>query len=89
MARRIARWRTASLIKSAATQQPTNQDFNLTNRELDVMHLLCNERTNAEIAVDLSISLSTVKTHISNIMSKLSVRTRTEAVRVAKQQRLC
>ncbi|MBX3082768.1 MAG: response regulator transcription factor [Anaerolineae bacterium] len=76
------------LVKSVTAQPPTNQDFTLTNRELDVLRLLVKERTNAEIAVDLSISLSTVKTHISNIMSKLGVRTRSEAVRVATQNRL-
>jgi two-component system, NarL family, response regulator LiaR len=77
------------LVKSAASQPTTtNQDFGLTHRELDVLRLLVKERTNAEIGIDLSISLSTVKTHISNIMSKLGVRTRAEAVRMAIQHRL-
>ena len=78
----------STLIKSAAVQPAEAPAFSLTNRELDVLRLLVKERTNAEIGVDLSISLSTVKTHISNIMSKLGVRTRTEAVRMATQHRL-
>lgn len=39
---------------------------------------LARGRTNAEIATDLHISLSTVKTHIANLMTKLNVRNRVE-----------
>jgi NarL family two-component system response regulator LiaR len=76
------------LVKSAGAQLTGNQTFNLTSRELDVLLLLAKERSNAEIAVDLSISLSTVKTHISNIMSKLGARSRADAVRIAGQNGL-
>ncbi len=51
----------------------------LTRRELEVVDLLDRGLTNKEIASDLSISLSTVKNHVHNILEKLHVHTRGEA----------
>jgi NarL family two-component system response regulator LiaR len=51
----------------------------LTARENDVLKLLARHRTNREIAQELSISIKTVKTHVSNILSKLHMMDRTEA----------
>jgi NarL family two-component system response regulator LiaR len=76
------------LVQAASTQRPAMQQFDLTVRELEVLDLLVKGNSNAQIARTLSISLSTVKTHNSNIMSKLGVHTRTEAIRVATQHRL-
>jgi two-component system, NarL family, response regulator LiaR len=78
----------ALLVKTTAAQHSPGKTFDLSVRELDVLRLLVRGRSNAEIAVELSISLSTVKTHNSNIMSKLGVRSRTEVVRLATQHRL-
>jgi len=50
----------------------------LTEREEDVLRALARGRTNAEIADDLFISLSTVKTHIAALMGKLGARNRVE-----------
>ncbi len=50
----------------------------LTDREEEVLVTLARGRTNAEIATDLHISLSTVKTHIASLMSKLGARNRVE-----------
>jgi len=50
----------------------------LTEREEDVLRAVATGRTNAEIGVDLFISLSTVKTHIASIQSKLGARNRVE-----------
>ena len=60
----------------------------LTSREGDVLDLMLERFSNAEIAFRLSISKNTVKNHVSNILSKLNVRSRTEAVRLALQHRL-
>lgn len=60
-------------------------DMNLTAREWDVLNLMIEGFSNAEIAYRLSISKFTVKNHVSNILSKLNVSSRTEAVRVALQ----
>ena len=51
----------------------------LTERETEVLRLLAQGRSNKEIAHDLSIGEKTVKTHVSNILSKLSVPSRTQA----------
>jgi two-component system, NarL family, response regulator LiaR len=51
----------------------------LTERELDVLKCLGEGMTNQEISEDLFIGVKTVKTHVSNILSKLSVSDRTQA----------
>lgn len=50
----------------------------LTDRELDVVRLVALGRTNAEIAAELYVSLSTVKTHLSSVQLKLRARNRVE-----------
>jgi DNA-binding NarL/FixJ family response regulator len=50
----------------------------LSPRELEVVRLLALGRTNAEIAEELFVALSTVKTHVSNVRTKLSARNRVE-----------
>jgi DNA-binding NarL/FixJ family response regulator len=52
----------------------------LTRRELEVLRLLCEGRTNRAIANDLVISIGTVKFHVNRIFSKLRVANRAEAV---------
>jgi len=51
----------------------------LTERETDVLSLLANGKANKEIALQLHISETTVKTHVSNILTKLGVLSRTQA----------
>jgi DNA-binding NarL/FixJ family response regulator len=58
----------------------------LTARELDVLKLIVAGKSNKEIASDLSISEATVKTHMNNILSKLSVSDRTQAATTALQR---
>jgi DNA-binding NarL/FixJ family response regulator len=48
----------------------------LTDRELDVVRLVARGRTNQEVAAELFVSLSTVKTHLGSIQGKLGVRNR-------------
>ncbi|OCS87227.1 response regulator transcription factor [Caryophanon tenue] len=60
----------------------------LTEREYEVLQLLCKGRTNQEIADELFIALKTVKTHVSNILSKLDVQDRTQAVVYAFSNKL-
>ena len=63
-------------------------DLDLTSRERDVLALLVKGLTNPEIAERLSISRATVKVHISNILSKLGVSNRAEAIALAIQRKL-
>ncbi len=57
----------------------------LTSRELEVLHLVAAEQNNQEIAGKLNISINTVKTHVSNIFTKLGVSNRLQAANRARQ----
>ena len=52
----------------------------LTDREIEILRLIGKGETNAQIALELSISVRTVRSHIERVMHKLKVRNRTEAV---------
>jgi ATP/maltotriose-dependent transcriptional regulator MalT len=60
----------------------------LTERELDVLRLVAAGQSNPQIADALFISRATVRTHVSNILAKLDVRSRAEAVDSAHRRRL-
>jgi DNA-binding CsgD family transcriptional regulator len=60
----------------------------LTSRETEVLRLLAEGRTNRQLARELYISEKTVSVHVSNILAKLGVRSRTEAAAVARRDGL-
>jgi LuxR family maltose regulon positive regulatory protein len=60
----------------------------LSAREREVLRLLASGRTNKEIADDLSVAVTTAKKHISNLIGKLGVRNRTEAIARARELHL-
>lgn len=71
--------------------QSDRQDFSeepLTQRELEVLRLLAQGRENREIAEQLVISEATVRTHVSNILGKLHLASRTQAVLYALREGL-
>ena len=57
----------------------------LTNQQARILQLICEGKLNKQIAFDLSIAETTVKAHVTAIMRKLGVQSRTQAVLVAKQ----
>ena len=57
----------------------------LSKRELEILDLLALGHSNQEIAEQLFVSLSTVKTHLQNLFTKLDVKRRTQAVEKAKR----
>ena len=77
----------AEQLKSAPPQQMGDR-VGITDRELEVLGLLAGGLTFKEIASNLSISVSTVKFHMSNIQEKFGVSTRTEALVIAAKNNL-
>jgi NarL family two-component system response regulator LiaR len=72
-----------ALIHAATHQDLPVLGHDLTDRERDVLALMTKGLDNNEIADQLVVSRSTIKFHVSNILSKLQVSSRTEAVAVA------
>lgn len=72
-------------LSHPSKQQPLTPDP-LTERELDVLRLIAQGRSNKEIAVTLSVSELTVRSHVSNILSKLHLASRTQAALYALQK---
>ena len=62
--------------------------LSLTTREYEVLQLLVQGNTNAEVAEKLFLSLSTVKTHVSNLFVKMGVKNRTQAVEKANRLKI-
>jgi two-component system, NarL family, response regulator LiaR len=59
--------------------------LNLTNREYEILQLIAKGHSNDEIADSLFLSISTVKTHISNLFVKMNVNRRTKAIEMARR----
>jgi len=78
---------TEALIK-ATRQRSSQAEYGLTPREQEVLALLVEGLSNAEIADRLVVSLATAKFHVRGILTKLGVDSRMEAVALAYQQKL-
>ena len=70
------------------TNQPPLPGLDLTEREREVLALMVEGLNNTQIAGKLVVSPSTIKSHVSNILSKLGVTSRTEAVSLALRSHL-
>jgi DNA-binding NarL/FixJ family response regulator len=72
---------TAQLLKEfVSLAQNKAKDYGLSNREMEVLQLLSEGKTNKEVAKALWISEQTVKTHVAHIFDKLGTSDRTETV---------
>ena len=72
------------------TENPfeNGKNYKLTSRELEVLKLLVQGKTNSEIAEELCISIHTIKVYVANILQKLQVRDRIQAVIKAISEKL-
>ena len=75
-----------ALVETA--NQPPTQGLDLTEREREVLTLMIEGLNNTQIAGRLTVSPSTIKSHVSNILAKLGVTSRTEAVTLALRNRI-
>ena len=66
---------------------PLDRMASLTRQQARILHLICEGRLNKQIAFDLSISEATVKAHVTAILRKLGVQSRTQAVLLARGAR--
>ena len=73
---------------SGEAEPAVERPFGMTERELQVIALLAEGKTNREIAERLFMAEKTASVHVSRILSKLDVRSRTEAAAVAHRQGL-
>ena len=73
---------TRRLVDRFAHQRtrPAAELHRLTARELGILHLLVRGRSNAEMAAELNVGESTVKTHVARVLAKLDLRDRVQAV---------
>ena len=75
-----------AVLEDLVSDSPAKEDF--TQRELDVLRSLAHGRTNREIAEELVVGEETVKTHVGNILAKLHLAHRTQAVVLALKEGL-
>jgi DNA-binding CsgD family transcriptional regulator len=84
---RLGAWPDASLVRGLLSSRNAHPAA-LSPREIEVLALIALGRTNAEIATQLRLSERTVHRHVSNILTKLDVRSRTSAAAYAVQHGL-
>ena len=75
-------------VAEAVSNRPARTESTLTSRELEVLGLMAEQQSNAQIAERLFVSENTVKTHVSNILAKLECSDRSGAVLTAWKRRL-
>lgn len=86
--RAVARGESLLDPQVAETVNNAPRQDTLTHRELEVLELMADQKSNAQIAERLFVSENTVKTHVSNILAKLGCADRAGAVLTAWKRRL-
>jgi NarL family two-component system response regulator LiaR len=76
------------VMQEFANPQPATPKHDLTDRELEVLRLIAQGKSNKDISEDLVLSEKTVKTHVSNILQKLHLSDRTQAAVFALRQKI-
>ena len=74
--------------KNFILNQTELKRLNLTRREYQILKLIVQGNSNADIAAQLFLSLSTIKTHVSNLYAKMNVKNRFRAITKAKRMEI-
>ncbi|OSY88707.1 regulatory protein [Tenacibaculum holothuriorum] len=77
--------KTKKKVPSKEINHKKIKELEITSREYEVLQLIAKGLSNKEIAAELFLSESTIKTHVSNLLVKLNAKRRTQAVQVAKE----
>ena len=96
LGRRLTRERNTVVVREVLVPAPAEfirdqarlESLGITPRELEILELIAQGLSNKEIAERVFVSENTVKTHISRVLDKLGASRRTQAVQVAKSQRI-
>jgi LuxR family maltose regulon positive regulatory protein len=78
----------AELIHSVLSPQTASLMEPLSARELEVLRLIADGMSNADVARTLVIAISTVKTHTNSIFGKLQATSRTQAIALAREMQV-
>jgi DNA-binding CsgD family transcriptional regulator/tetratricopeptide (TPR) repeat protein len=84
----LARRARLTLAGPPVTDPPEPPPFGLTNRELEVLHLVASGQSNGQIGTQLFVSTKTASVHVSNILRKLGASNRIEAAAIARRHKL-
>ncbi|HEY2866219.1 MAG TPA: response regulator transcription factor [Pyrinomonadaceae bacterium] len=85
---RLTRPKVIELSGPFTLNESNLQKLGISKREYEVLELMAAGLSNQEIAEKLFVSISTVKTHVSNVLAKLDASRRTEAIARAKELRI-
>lgn len=72
--------RMAAALQQSLCEPPSQAEYRLTQRELEVLRLMATGKTNRGVAAQLGIAEATVKVHVRNLLAKLNLNSRVEAV---------
>jgi len=78
----------ADITKMVIDSFQRNSNSPLTKRETEILLLIAEGQTKSQIAFTLFINLNTVRTHVKNIYAKLNVKSKSEAIKLAKMMRI-
>jgi DNA-binding NarL/FixJ family response regulator len=83
-----ARLRLEDAVHATVSEPSAPQPFGLTTRELEVLRLVIEGRSNGEIGAQLFVSRKTASVHVSNILRKLGATNRIEATAIARRHQV-
>ena len=75
-------------MTNIVVSEMSKHNYKLSNRELDVLLLMCKGKTNSEISESMNITIHTVKVYVASILQKFEVRDRVQVIIKAISEKL-